>query len=69
VSSNSHVALWWPLVCQVLLLPAVCFGLAIGFGLIPEVAVGLMLLAASLGGSIANIFSHLSNGDVALNSR
>ncbi|WP_420468436.1 bile acid:sodium symporter family protein [Panacagrimonas sp.] len=55
------------LVCQVLLLPAVCFGLAIGFGLIPELAVGLMLLAASPGGSIANIFSHLSNGDVALN--
>ncbi len=55
------------LVCQVLVLPAVCFGLAIGFGLIPELAVGLMLLAASPGGSIANIFSHLSNGDVALN--
>lgn len=55
------------LVCQVLLLPAVCFGLAIGFGLIPELAVGLMLLAASPGGSIANIFSHLSKGDVALN--
>lgn len=55
------------LVCQVLLLPVVCFGLAIGFGLIPELAVGLMLLAASPGGSIANIFSHLSNGDVALN--
>lgn len=55
------------LVCQILLLPAVCFGLAIGFGLIPQLAVGLMLLAASPGGSIANIFSHLSNGDVALN--
>lgn len=55
------------LVCQILLLPAACFGLAIGFGLIPQLAVGLMLLAASPGGSIANIFSHLSNGDVALN--
>jgi bile acid:Na+ symporter, BASS family len=55
------------LLCQVLLLPAVCFGLAIGFGLAPELAVGLMLLAASPGGSIANIFSHLSRGDVALN--
>jgi bile acid:Na+ symporter, BASS family len=55
------------LFCQVLLLPAVCFGLGIGFGLVPELAVGVMLLAASPGGSIANIFSHLSNGDVALN--
>ena len=33
----------------------------------PGNRVGLMLLAASPGGSIANIFSHLSNGDVALN--
>lgn len=55
------------LVCQVILLPAVCFGLAVGFGLMPELAVGLMLLAASPGGPIANIFSHLSQGDVALN--
>ncbi|WP_428384795.1 bile acid:sodium symporter family protein [Nevskia ramosa] len=55
------------LLCQVLLLPAVCFGLAVGFGLLPELAVGLMLLAASPGGPIANIFSHLSKGDVALN--
>jgi len=55
------------LLCQVLLLPAVCFGLAVGFGLMPELAVGLMLLAASPGGPIANIFSHLSKGDVALN--
>lgn len=55
------------LMCQVILLPAICFGLAVGFGLVPELAVGLMLLAASPGGPIANIFSHLSNGDVALN--
>lgn len=55
------------LLCQVILLPAICFGLAVGIGLVPELAVGLMLLAASPGGPIANIFSHLSNGDVALN--
>jgi BASS family bile acid:Na+ symporter len=35
------------LVCQMLLLPVVCFGLAVGFNLPPELAVGLMLLAAS----------------------
>ena len=55
------------LVCQMLLLPAVCFAVAKGFGLPPELAVGLMLLAASPGGATANLFSHLAKGDVALN--
>lgn len=55
------------LFCQMIILPFVCFGIAKGFGLAPELAVGLMLLAASPGGSTANLFSHLANGDVALN--
>jgi len=55
------------LACQMLLLPLVCFGIAKGFGLAPELAVGLMLLAASPGGATANLFSHLAKGDVALN--
>lgn len=55
------------LFCQMILLPIVCFSIAKGFGLAPELAVGLMLLAASPGGSTANLFSHLANGDVALN--
>lgn len=55
------------LVCQTILLPAICFGLAKAFGLSPELAVGLMLLAASPGGASANLFSHLARGDVALN--
>lgn len=55
------------LFCQTLLLPAICYGLAVGFGLPPELAVGLMLLAASPGGASANLFSHLARGDVALN--
>ena len=37
------------LACQMLLLPLVCFGVAKGFGLSPELAVGLMLLSASPG--------------------
>ncbi len=53
--------------CQVLLLPAICFVIATGFGLPPELAVGMMLLAASPGGTSANLYSHLANGDVALN--
>ena len=55
------------LFCQMLLLPAICFLLAKSFNLPPELAVGLMLLAASPGGATANLYSHLSNGDVALN--
>ncbi len=55
------------LACQMLVLPAVCFGIARGFGLPPELAVGLMLLSAAPGGATANLFSHLAKGDVALN--
>lgn len=55
------------LICQTLLLPSVCYTIARGFGLAPELAVGLMLLAASPGGATANLFSHLAKGDVALN--
>jgi bile acid:Na+ symporter, BASS family len=55
------------LVVQLLVLPAVCFGLVLAFGLPPLLAVGLMLLAASPGGTTANLFSHLFRGDVALN--
>lgn len=55
------------LLCQMLLLPAVCFSIATGFDLPPALAVGLMLLSASPGGATANLFSHLAKGDVALN--
>ncbi|MCE7001344.1 bile acid:sodium symporter family protein [Kibdelosporangium philippinense] len=55
------------LVCQVLLLPAICLGLVLLFDLSPTLAVGMMLLAASPGGTTANLFSHLAGGDVALN--
>ena len=55
------------LACQVLLLPLIGFALAELFGLAPELAVGLLLLAASPGGTTANLFSHLFRGDVALN--
>jgi BASS family bile acid:Na+ symporter len=53
--------------CQVVLLPALCFGLVLAFGLAPELAVGMMLLAASPGGTTANLYSHLFGGHVALN--
>ena len=53
--------------CQLVLLPAVCFGLVVLFDLPPLLGIGMMLLAASPGGTTANLFSHLFRGDVALN--
>jgi bile acid:Na+ symporter, BASS family len=53
--------------CQLLVLPALCLGLVLLFDLPPTLAVGMMLLAASPGGTTANLFSHLAGGDVALN--
>ena len=55
------------LVCQLIVLPAVCLGLVVLFQLPPVLAVGMMLLAASPGGTTANLYSHLFRGDVALN--
>ncbi|OZG28887.1 bile acid:sodium symporter [Williamsia sp. 1138] len=55
------------LVLQILILPAIAFGLAVAFELPPLIAVGIMLLAASPGGTTANLLSHLFGGDVALN--
>lgn len=52
---------------QLVLLPAICFGLVVAVDLDPVLAVGMMLLAASPGGTTANLFSHLFRGDVALN--
>ncbi|WP_396667806.1 bile acid:sodium symporter family protein [Microbacterium sp. R86528] len=53
--------------CQLVLLPAICFALVLLFQLPPILAVGMMMLAASPGGTTANLYSHLFRGDVALN--
>lgn len=55
------------LLVQTVVLVSVAFGITLLFDLPPALAVGLMLLAASPGGALANIFSHLAGGDVALN--
>jgi BASS family bile acid:Na+ symporter len=52
---------------QTIVLVGVAFLMTRLFALPPILAVGLMLLAASPGGAMANIFSHLARGDVALN--
>ena len=53
--------------CQIVLLPAICFGLVALFDLPALLGIGMLLLAASPGGTTANLFSHLFRGDVALN--
>jgi len=53
--------------CQLILLPLIAFALVSAFQLPPVLAVGMMLIAASPGGTTANVFSHLFRGDIALN--
>ena len=55
------------LTIQMVVLTSICFVITILFKLPPELAVGMMLLAAAPGGATANIYSHLAHGDVALN--
>lgn len=55
------------LLCQMILLPAICFLIAKSMLASPELAVGLMLIAAAPGGPSANLYSHIAKGDVALN--
>ena len=64
---QAPVAVVVALTCQLLLLPAICFGLVVLLDLSPLLGIGMMLLAASPGGTSANLFSHLFRGDVALN--
>lgn len=60
-------AVFIALACQLVLLPAICFGLVVALDLPPLLGIGMLLLAASPGGTSANLFSHLFHGDVALN--
>src|SRR5918993_4804087 len=53
--------------CQLVVLPLICFGLVVLADLPALLGIGMMLLAASPGGTTANLFSHLFRGDVALN--
>jgi len=55
------------LVCQMVVLPAICLGLVYLYRLEGALAVGVMLLVASPGGPSANLFSHIAGGNVALN--
>ena len=52
--------------CQLVLLPAIGFALASALGLSPAIAIGLIILALSPGGTTSNMFAYLARGDVAL---
>lgn len=54
------------MVGQVVVLPAIAFSIASGFQLGPEVATGLMILAACPGGVTAGLVTNLARGDTAL---
>lgn len=51
---------------QIIVLPLIAFGIAILFAVKPEIAVGLMILAACPGGPTSNLISHLAKADTAL---
>ncbi|RJQ82373.1 bile acid:sodium symporter family protein [Pseudonocardiaceae bacterium YIM PH 21723] len=55
------------LLCQVVLMPLLCVALVEAAGAEPTVAVGMLVLAASPGGTLAALYSHLAGGEVALN--
>lgn len=54
------------LISQMLLLPVVGYGIALLFRLPPEMAVGLMLIAACPGGASAGLITKLAQGETAL---
>jgi len=54
------------LVNQIILLPIIGFSIAVLFDLRPEIAVGIMILAACPGGPTSNLISHLAKADLAL---
>lgn len=51
---------------QLIVLPIIAFTLASLFPLQPEVAIGVMILAACPGGATSNLISHLAKADAAL---
>ncbi|MFD9440797.1 bile acid:sodium symporter family protein [Streptomyces sp. NPDC060006] len=65
--ARSPKAVTFALTVQIVVLPLLAFGLVKIFDMDPLLAVGVMLLAASPGGTTANLFSHLFRGDVAFN--
>jgi len=59
-------AIFIGLLNQLVILPLIGFGLVSIFPLAPEIAIGVMILAACPGGPTSNLISHLAKGDLAL---
>jgi BASS family bile acid:Na+ symporter len=53
-------------ICQLILLPIVAFIIIILLNPIPELAIGLMLIACAPGGVTSNVITKFADGDVAL---
>ena len=53
-------------ICQVILLPIIAFILINVLSLTPEIALGVMVIAAAPGGVTSNILTKFADGDVAL---
>lgn len=51
---------------QIIVLPAVAFGLASVWPMAPELALGMMIIAAAPGGVTSNLLTSFARGDVAL---
>ena len=51
---------------QLIILPLIGFAIAVAFQLRPEIAIGIMILAAAPGGPTSNLISHLAKADIAL---
>jgi BASS family bile acid:Na+ symporter len=54
------------LICQLILLPIIAFILIKIFNTSPELAIGVMIIAAAPGGVTSNVLTKFANGDVAL---
>ncbi len=63
---SSPKAVFIGVVCQLIGLPLLAFALIWLLGLPPEIAVGLVVIAACPGGPTSNVITHLSRGDTAL---
>ena len=54
------------LVNQLIILPLIGFAIVMAFPIAPEIAIGIMILAACPGGPTSNLLAHLAKGDTAL---
>jgi len=54
------------LVNQLIILPLIGFAIVMAFPIAPEIAIGIMNLAACPGGPTSNLLAHLAKGDTAL---